>query len=142
LGNSSRIYYSVTPPKSLCYVKGFCLPHESKIKRQSFFSTLYFPKLGLVSRAEFGSQCFFPGYHQPLIINAPEEKAPFSPALLLVVLKCTQLMPVMMQDGGAVCPTEPWAKGRGEEPRAAAGNALVFSQSGTKRSPNQLPKLS
>lgn len=64
LGNSLRIYYSVTPPKSLCYVKGFCLPacipHESKIKRQSFFSVSYFPKLGLISRAEFGSQCFFP----------------------------------------------------------------------------------
>lgn len=61
LGNSSRIYYSVTAPKGPCYVKGFCLlaciPHESGIKRQSFSSTLYFPKLGLVSRAEFGSQC-------------------------------------------------------------------------------------
>lgn len=95
LGNSSRIYYSVIPPKSLCYVKRFCLPacipHESKIKRQSFFSTLYFPKLGLVFSAEFGSQCFSSGYHWPLIINALEKRVPFSLVLLLFPLKniCT-----------------------------------------------------
>lgn len=139
LGNSSRIYYSVTPPKSLCYVKRFCLPacipHESKIKRQSFFSTLYFPKLGLVSSAEFGSQCFSSGYHWPLIINALEKRVPFSLVLLLFPLKniCSEAG----EDAGMEADPQspgPRVQGNGQELGAAAGSGLAFDQPVTKRS--------
>lgn len=138
LGNSSRIYYSVIPPKRLCYVKGFCLPayilYESKIKRQSFFSTLYFSKLGLVSSAEFGSRCFFSRYHWPLIINALEKRVPFSLVLLWFMLKCVHIRLARMLGWEADLQSPgPRVQSNGGESGAAARDGLAFDQPGTKR---------
>lgn len=138
LGNSSRIYYSVTPPKSLCYVKGFCLPacipHESKIKRQSFFSTLYFPKLGLVSRAEFGSWCFF--LRVPLASNkkcSREKSLLFSSAFAV----STEMYAREAGEDAGMGSRPPGpglrVQSDGEEPGAAAGSGLAFGQPRTKR---------